>query len=82
MSEHRVSTTASAGDNDDAAAARDAHDGGRSTAQSGELEDLTKAELYQQARDAEVQGRSDMSKHELIKALSEKDKKSVEERTS
>lgn len=81
MSEHRVSTTASAGDNE-AAAARDAHDGGRSTAQSGELEDLTKAELYQQARDAEVQGRSDMSKHELIKALSEKDKKSVEERTS
>jgi hypothetical protein len=75
--EHRVLSTATAGDTD-AADSREAHDGDRSTAESEQLEDLTKAELYQQAREAEVQGRSDMSKHELIKALSENDNKPVE----
>lgn len=75
--EHRVLSTATAGDTD-AADSREAHDGDRSTAESEHLEDLTKAELYQQAREAEVQGRSDMSKHELIKALSENDNKPVE----
>jgi hypothetical protein len=53
--EHRVLSTATAGDND-AADSREAHDGDRSTAEGGHLEDLTKAELYQQAREAEVQG--------------------------
>jgi hypothetical protein len=33
------------------------------------LDDLTKEELYARAQDAEVPGRSDMSKEELIAAL-------------
>jgi hypothetical protein len=72
VSEHRV-TTVTPEDND-AGDSRQAHGGDRSTAEGGHLEDLTRAELYQQAREAEVHGRSDMSKHELIEALSENDK--------
>ncbi|WP_432075413.1 Ku protein [Streptomyces wuyuanensis] len=34
-----------------------------------DLEDLTKAELYRRATDADVQGRSSMNRHELINAL-------------
>lgn len=33
------------------------------------LEDLTKDELYERAQKADIQGRSDMTKDELIKAL-------------
>ena len=35
------------------------------------LTDLTKEELYQRAQDAEIAGRSQMSKNELIAALKE-----------
>jgi DNA end-binding protein Ku len=35
----------------------------------GELDSLSKDELYQLAKDADVPGRSDMSKQELVKAL-------------
>lgn len=74
--EHRVLSTATAGDTDTAIGGE--ADSDRLTAESEHFEDLTKAELYQQAREAEVQGRSDMSKLELIKALSENDNKPVE----
>lgn len=35
------------------------------------LEKLSKAELYERAQEADVPGRSDMSKDELVDALSE-----------
>ena len=34
------------------------------------LKDLTKAELYERAQDADVPGRSQMTRGELIKSLS------------
>jgi DNA end-binding protein Ku len=37
---------------------------------NGDLERLSKEELYELARDADISGRSDMSKKELVKALS------------
>lgn len=37
----------------------------------GDLDDLTKAELYDRATEADIDGRSDMTKSELIDALSE-----------
>jgi hypothetical protein len=33
------------------------------------LEDLTKEELYKRAQDADIPGRSEMSKDELVRAL-------------
>jgi DNA end-binding protein Ku len=42
---------------------------GRSGGGNGELESLSKEELYELARDADISGRSDMSKQELVKAL-------------
>lgn len=47
---------------------------GRSTVgqrggESGTYEDMTKEQLYEQARKVGVEGRSDMSKDELIDAL-------------
>jgi hypothetical protein len=49
--------------------------GGNSTASPGSttrphsLDDLTKEELYQRAQEADIAGRSDMSKDELVAAL-------------
>ena len=42
---------------------------GRSGGRNGKLESLSKEELYELARDADISGRSDMSKQELVKAL-------------
>jgi DNA end-binding protein Ku len=42
---------------------------GRSGTRNGELEALSKEELYELAREADISGRSDMSKQELVKAL-------------
>ena len=45
---------------------------GRSSAKrngNGELDSLSKEELYELAREADISGRSDMSKQELVKAL-------------
>ena len=39
------------------------------TAPGGELIDLTKDELYEMAQDKDIEGRSEMSKDELIRAL-------------
>ena len=41
------------------------HKGGK----SGQYEDWTKDDLYQKAREVGIEGRSDMSKSELIDAL-------------
>jgi hypothetical protein len=35
----------------------------------GELDSLSKDELYELAREADISGRSDMSKEELVEAL-------------
>jgi DNA end-binding protein Ku len=44
--------------------------GGRGLeAEDGELEDLPKEELYRLAKEADIPGRADMSKKELVKAL-------------
>jgi DNA end-binding protein Ku len=46
--------------------------GGRRPARAsgnGDLEGLSKEELYERAREADIPGRSDMSKEELVKAL-------------
>jgi DNA end-binding protein Ku len=43
---------------------------GKGAASPSELEGLTKAELYQRAADADVPGRSTMSREQLIQALS------------
>lgn len=40
-----------------------------STASASDLEDLTKAELYEMASDRDIDGRSSMSKSELVEAL-------------
>ena len=37
---------------------------------NGELDSLSKEELYDLAREADIPGRSDMSKKDLVKALS------------
>jgi hypothetical protein len=65
----RVPTPASAGDTE-AASKRPARNGDTSPAEGEDLVDLTKAELYQQAQEAEVPGRSHMNKDALIHALS------------
>lgn len=44
-------------------------DRGRDEARPRSLEDLTKEELYARAQDAEIPGRSEMSKPELVAAL-------------
>ena len=36
---------------------------------NGELDSLSKEELYELAKDADIPGRSDMSKQDLVKAL-------------
>jgi len=36
---------------------------------NGELDSLTREELYELAREADIPGRSDMSKKDLVKAL-------------
>lgn len=36
------------------------------------LEDRTKGELYEQAQELDIEGRSDMNKDELIKAIRDK----------
>jgi hypothetical protein len=41
----------------------------RRQSKDGPLEDLTKDELYDRAKAADIPGRSDMSKDELIRAL-------------
>ena len=41
----------------------------RSGARPGSLEDLTREELYARAQEAEIPGRSEMSKQELVDAL-------------
>ena len=43
--------------------------GRRSSKATGDLEELTKAELYQRAQELDVPGRSGMNKNELIRAL-------------
>jgi hypothetical protein len=40
--------------------------------QPSRLEDLTRDELYARAQEAEIPGRSEMSKDELVKALRER----------
>lgn len=47
----------------------DADGGGRSGGGDGPLEDMTKKELYDLARRKEIEGRSSMTKEELVKAL-------------
>jgi hypothetical protein len=42
---------------------------GKNNGRPGTLEDLTKEELYARAQQAEIPGRSDMSKEELVAAL-------------
>jgi hypothetical protein len=42
---------------------------GQPSGQPGSLEDLTRDELYARAQEAEIPGRSDMSKEELVEAL-------------
>jgi DNA end-binding protein Ku len=42
---------------------------GRPKSRNGDLDSLSKDELYELAREADVSGRSDMSKQELVKAL-------------
>lgn len=44
----------------------------RSSAKASTLDSLTKAELYQRAADADIPGRSSMSREELVKALAGK----------
>ena len=41
----------------------------RDKSRPGTLEDLTKEELYARAQEADIPGRSDMSKEELVAAL-------------
>jgi hypothetical protein len=43
---------------------------GRSPRQDGDLEQLTRAELYERARDLEIANRARMSKPELVRAVS------------
>jgi Rho termination factor, N-terminal domain len=45
---------------------------GRDSGRPSTLEDLTKEELYARAQEAEIPGRSEMSKQELVAALREK----------
>jgi hypothetical protein len=45
------------------------NDFGRGHSRPSNLEDLTKDELYARAQDAEIPGRSEMSKEQLIEAL-------------
>ena len=42
---------------------------GEKGGKSGSYEDWTRDELYERARELEIEGRSDMNKDELIKAL-------------
>jgi hypothetical protein len=42
---------------------------GRKGGRAGQYEDRTKKELYEKAKEVGIQGRSDMSKDELIDAL-------------
>ncbi|MBD0291143.1 MAG: Ku protein [Thermoleophilia bacterium] len=44
-------------------------EGDASAAQDGELEQLSKDELYERARELDIKGRSDMSKDDLVRAL-------------
>jgi DNA end-binding protein Ku len=41
----------------------------KSSSRNGDLDSLSKEELYELAKDADIAGRSDMSKRELVKAL-------------
>jgi Rho termination factor-like protein len=41
----------------------------RRSKRTSALEDLTKDELYERAREADIEGRSEMTKEELIDAL-------------
>jgi DNA end-binding protein Ku len=53
-------------------ASKRGHGGGRSASApsgNGELDSLSKEELYDLAREADIPGRSDMSKKDLVKAL-------------
>jgi hypothetical protein len=43
--------------------------GANRVGRSGSLEDLTRDELYARAQEAEIPGRSEMSKDELVEAL-------------
>ncbi|WP_432173123.1 Ku protein [Streptomyces sp. Tue6028] len=52
-----------------AASARGGKSAGKRTSTTAALRDLTKAELYQRAADADVPGRSSMNRDELIHAL-------------
>jgi hypothetical protein len=45
---------------------------GDNPSENSDIEDLTKVELYQRAQEAEIEGRSQMTKDELIEALSDK----------
>lgn len=49
---------------------RGRRDGGRADGDGAELEKLSRSELYERARKQDIAGRSQMSKDELIKALS------------
>ncbi len=42
----------------------------RSNGDAPDLDSLSKDELYERARDADVKGRADMTKEELVAALS------------
>ena len=50
-------------------ASRSSNGAGSNGASSEDLEDMTKGELEKRAKKAEIEGRSKMSKEELIKAL-------------
>jgi DNA end-binding protein Ku len=50
---------------------RDEDGGADGDAAAGELEDLSRGELYERAQEAGVPGRSSMSRDELVRALSE-----------
>lgn len=56
----------------DAAGSLGSYVPGRDPARPGSLEDLTKDELYARAQDADIPGRSEMSKDQLIAALRSK----------
>jgi len=43
---------------------------GNGAGRSGDLADLSREELYERAQEADVPGRSSMSKDELVKTLS------------